>query len=352
MKTGLVRIRNLAIPIFLWVLGGAMMVTAVIGLIALKVKLELSPDLEIGFAFFLVGLILCSSAIGAAAMRLSGRGRKTKAWLYALFAAAGCWAISFYISSNAPEMRYIPRILTGLLASAANRPVDRTETYDLELAGVSRIRIRARGASVQVFPGEKAQALMRGTVRSELERLMSVERKGETIEVSVPQEVFRGDSRARLVIEVRIPKSYTEELRVETSSGGVEVRDVSLRSLISKSASGWSKIENTLIENIEAESISGDVIVVSDLGSLKAASTSGNISFRLVSEDDRQREIRASSVSGEVTIQIPQNIGLNLTTSTVSGEISAPGVNKTGGASNLDVATVSGKIKILRNPGP
>ena len=94
-------------------------------------------------------------------------------------------------------------------------------------------------------------------------------------------------------------------------------------------------------------------------GSLDLKTTSGNIvgSVRAL---DRSRKLKAASVSGDISLRIPKNAGVNVSVHSVSGDFSSNlalpksdatvGTNVSGqingGGAPISFSTVSGSMKL------
>lgn len=148
--------------------------------------------------------------------------------------------------------------------------------------------------------------------------------------------------RGRYDIEVRIPR------RMRVSAGSV---------------SGDVQVTGTTAE-LSARSVSGDVTITDAraAGDLTATTVSGDVSARL-SEVARGTELEMSSVSGDVSIAMPQATGFELRMSTVNGDLRSDfplqmrgrfnrrsiSAEINGGGSELEISTVSGDVRLAHN---
>ena len=120
--------------------------------------------------------------------------------------------------------------------------------------------------------------------------------------------------------------------------------------------SGDVTIEQTGLADARVNTASGNIVLKKVRGLVRAKSASGSIT----AEGGRESPWYLETVSGNIAVQVPPNLGFNLRAHTVSGGISTHQpltlqgtVNKreiTGKAGSggflLDVSTVSGNIHI------
>ncbi|HVK60793.1 MAG TPA: hypothetical protein VM432_04545, partial [Bdellovibrionales bacterium] len=64
-----------------------------------------------------------------------------------------CWGLAAYFAKSAPEMRYLPRVVSGFLAKISSRPIERNEIENIDFKGIERIRLRARAADLKIRGG-------------------------------------------------------------------------------------------------------------------------------------------------------------------------------------------------------
>lgn len=186
-------------------------------------------------------------------------------------------------------------------------------------------------------------------------------------------------------VTVRIPAYAIPHTKLMTTSGDIEVREVALADLQITSTSGDIEVELEEEENlsraeirttsgdIEAEfcadtavvtSTSGDVELEGRVDDLTANTISGNIDvdaevkivrFKTVSGDaqfafqtDAIREVRGSTVSGDIDIDLPDGLGMmSIHTQTRSGDVCTRySCDGAGPTVTGEVSTLSGDITI------
>lgn len=132
---------------------------------------------------------------------------------------------------------------------------------------------------------------------------------------------------------------YTEEIKVETASGGVAVAVEDARQMKITTASGQV------------------VVDARKLKEAKAATASGTVVLQFAGEPD---QISADSVSGNVTIRLPEKVGFTAEVDSVSGRVGGNMETRRrgdetyvhgSGAVDVDVDTVSGNVFFEVNEG-
>jgi hypothetical protein len=182
-------------------------------------------------------------------------------------------------------------------------------------------------------------------------------------------------------VSLRIPHSYSKPLTILTTSGDIKVRKVVLNELRLTSASGELDValvppanlislttasgDITLKANaqeLKLRSTSGDFDVRGDFRTLKAVTTSGDIelngtvqdcSFVSVSGDLEAKfghgltAVNCRTTSGDIDIVLPDDADAQITTRSVSGDVSVNNRKNAGTAPVTgSVSTVTGDIDI------
>lgn len=132
---------------------------------------------------------------------------------------------------------------------------------------------------------------------------------------------------------------HAEEIKVETASGGVAVAVEDARQMKITTASGQVVVDALRLDEV------------------KAATASGTVVLQFAGEPDK---IQADSVSGNVTIRLPEKVGFTAEVDSVSGQVGGHmEIRRRGddtyvhgsGAVDVDVDTVSGNVFFEVNEG-
>ncbi len=142
------------------------------------------------------------------------------------------------------------------------------------------------------------------------------------------------------------------ELDANSISGDIDIENITAKEMELDTVSGLINANDCAADTIKAVSISGEMTIDGGYGNAKLNSTSGGVWF--TDESDGIKELKIGTVSGDVTMQLPQGAGFNMMVSTVSGDVSSVfGLTKNGSnyvygdaSADFDIDTVSGDITI------
>ncbi len=141
-------------------------------------------------------------------------------------------------------------------------------------------------------------------------------------------------------------------LNVNSISGSIAIENVSAKDMDLDTVSGLIDVSDCAADAIKVVSISGEMTIGGIFGSARLNSTSGAVWF--TDGSDGIKELEIGTVSGDVTMQLPESAGFNMMVSTVSGDVSSTfGLIKNGSnyvygdaSADFDIDTVSGDITI------
>lgn len=141
-------------------------------------------------------------------------------------------------------------------------------------------------------------------------------------------------------------------LNVNGISGSIAIENVSAKDMDLDTVSGLIDVSDCAADAIKVVSISGEMTIGGIFGSARLNSTSGGVWF--TDESDGIKELKIGTVSGDVTMQLPESAGFNMMVSTVSGDVSSVfGLTKNGSnyvygdaSADFNIDTVSGDITI------
>lgn len=240
-----------------------------------------------------------------------------------------------------------------------------SETAEGQVAGVETVDVSSVTADVTVKFGntDRIEAKFWGDARfakgSPMPRLSLVSDSG-VIRIEVEPRGASGYrvTRSALNLEVTLPETYTGSLIAWSVSGSVTLDDSSLQAVSAESVSGSIKAGHIATQGkLSMITVSGSIDVESAaVGSLKADSVSGSIDLKEVTT---QATVEIHTISGDAVLGLPSSLGFNLEAGTVSGRISCDIplriesttsrslVGTAGdGAALVDINTVSGSIAV------
>ncbi|MCD6462507.1 MAG: DUF4097 family beta strand repeat protein [Thermotogae bacterium] len=230
----------------------------------------------------------------------------------------------------------------------------------LDLEGVRRLSISTIGADVDIVPlKETGKKLVYEVFGNTEDYSPEIKRHGDVLILNFESEkkllgflpIGRSSDVSR--VELHVPDGL-RELKVRSTSGDIAVKDLNIDDLVMNTVSGDFHISRMRIDILNASNVSGCF-------SGKDISCRENCTVSTISGDcylnfrgDGPRVIKASTVSGDLTVLLENIVGLEVKVSSVSGTFShsiplmkvSKGVYKTNGAVNrsLVFSSVSGDI--------
>lgn len=153
---------------------------------------------------------------------------------------------------------------------------------------------------------------------------------------------------------IRIEKLEAEKITCTATSGAVALTGLQAGRIETETVSGDITVSSVQAEEIEISTVSGEMDLEGAFQKISSSSTSGALK---VNSSICPTSFKASSVSGGVTLFIPENNGFSLSFDKVSGAFysdfsmtldNGKGIYRDGG-NLLIVDTVSGNCSIRRN---
>lgn len=198
--------------------------------------------------------------------------------------------------------------------------IDEVKTFSIDQ--LKEISIHSVSSDVSVFSTDEEDIKIyfygKSALKSEklLPKLITnLEGSKLKIEIKYPKVLFYN---ANVVLDVYIPQDYRENIIIDTVSADVDINNLDINNFQCKTVSGDLRIESLGSENLTLKTTSGNINILDILGNLKVDSVSGdiNVEYRIF---DNNVDIK--TISGKVTIDLPQDAGFYLKTNTVSGEV-------------------------------
>lgn len=168
-------------------------------------------------------------------------------------------------------------------------------------------------------------------------------------------------------VSISIPYSFNDkgDIKVTTSSGYINISNLSPKGLTLSTASGHIDLSNsnynylsintsssdinlnniTTLEETKLSSNSGSIKFNGNPGILSCANTSGDINLHI---KDTLNNTSLSTLSGHISLSLPKNSGYKINYETLSGEFNSPNNDLSNGdeSSIINLRTVSGDINI------
>ena len=259
------------------------------------------------------------------------------------------------------------------------------DTKTASLNGIKAINVNVSSTSINIIPTNESEfkAHLEGNVVSmgsyakpDLECYTS----GNTLYVNVKNKsgVNFGFFSSSLKLDIYFPAAYSNELKLSSSSGSINARDLKLSKLQCTASSGSTTLENVTADSFDYSSSSGSLNanglttnttkltsssggkrVSSFIGDIKSSSSSGSTKIEY-SLFDNSIDINASS--GSVEVKLPETAAFYLDANVSSGSIRSDFPIMVTGSNNkhqlkgtvgsdknkVKINTSSGSIRIIK----
>ena len=200
--------------------------------------------------------------------------------------------------------------------------IDEVKTFGIDQ--LKEIYIHSVSSDVSVFSTDEEDIKIhfygRSALKSEkaLPKLTTnLEGSKLKIEIEYPKVLFYN---ANVALDVYIPQDYTGNINIDAVSADVDISNLDINNFQCKTVSGDLKIKSLGSDNLTLKTTSGEVNIMDFTGNLKADLVSGDIDVGYRVFDNN---IDVKTISGKVKIDLPQNAEFYLKTNTVSGEVVA-----------------------------
>ena len=257
-----------------------------------------------------------------------------------------------------------------------------TKIIDVEL--VRSLKVGLIGGQVDIIGHDEPGA--RVEVHSVSGRYLKITLEGDRLEIDHPQlrwdnfiEVFQSmRSSAKADVSVLVPRDVALKFGIISASALVS----GLKTDAKLSTVSGDLVVDGLVGNIELNSVSGELSARDHTGKILAHTVSGDVTASgairkfgvdslsgdvMVDITGTPDELSSNTVSGDLTVRIPEALGARYRVNTVSGKMqldnaiigSSPGRTHTGTAGSLNgswvdinVNSVSGNVAVLRSTTP
>lgn len=254
-----------------------------------------------------------------------------------------------------------------------------TNTFDIDeissdsVKGINRIEILTVSSDITIHLTDSSdiEVTLKGVFRTTGNKPVRLEKskKGSALSFKVEYPKGRINSSSDMKMDVYLPKSYENTLKVTTVSGDIMAKELLNEANIFDSVSGNIKIDKILFSDVKATMVSGDAIIgletVREKAVLDINSVSGNIRLdfaKPLGANKNKEDIKVETVSGHVDIYLPDNSSFTVKYESTSGKLSSDfpmtiessGKFSSSGTVNqgngqIKVQTVSGKLSLYKN---
>ena len=164
-------------------------------------------------------------------------------------------------------------------------------------------------------------------------------------------------SRPKKELTIKIPRAYAENLKtlkINSTSAEINLNGLTvLESTETDTVSGRVTAENLNTASLECDTVSGDVKASGAIEAFDLSSTSGAAE---ITTTVPLKKLETDTVSGDVTLTLPESSGFTLEFDTVSGDLNCelPMTNKNGkhicndGSAEFEADSTSGDFTVKR----
>jgi lia operon protein LiaG len=280
--------------------------------------------------------------------------KKVSLWLFVIMAVSFAIAAAIFFQTGGYEKATI------------KHTIEDSKTFALE--GIKEIKISAVSADINVIPvdtNEVSAHFYGNSTSNQVEKYPKLTGKIENNKIIIKVEEtfkigFNIGFNNNLKLDISVPKAYSEDISINTTSGDTFIEKLSLNNFKFNSVSGELDLNKLNSKVSELSTVSGDLTVTEFTGDIALNSVSGKLSVDYASFDN---DIRVGTTSGDTKIILPENAEFYLDFSTVSGDancnfpITTEGTQKRRGLkgsvgstnNEIRISSISGELDILRN---
>lgn len=280
----------------------------------------------------------------------------TKFAFWLLITMVSCFVISAFIFFQSGSFN-------NIINNKDGQNIDKTKL--LKSDGVKLIKIDCDSSDIHIIPVDSSEIaihLYGKTSKVNKDSNIKIDTKmvNDQLIISVKKPFTFGINLGfftGLNLDVQVPKNYSSDISVNSSSGNVKIENFSLNNLNLHVSSGDVSINSLTSKDCSLDLSSGSAKLESFIGNLKSNSSSGDVS---VDYKEFHNNIDASGSSGSFSLKLPENAEFYLNASASSGDINnefpltitkKQGDNKLEGTSindhnKINIRTSSGDINI------
>jgi len=282
---------------------------------------------------------------------------KLKIILILAAATASCFGLSVYFAGkanlNSYQFPYPLNVGNQYLAKKPKLEVTETKKAIPVTEAIQSLEIEGVQADVQLIPSQLPQIEV--SLKAGVDRSLVVSQDNARVKLNVegkhenhPFSLFTPYSPSA-TLEVKIPKTV-QNLKIVFISGNIRGEGLQLKNLSVKNTSGDIKFTNAKVENADLHSISGWIGLDGSFAHLMGDLISG--SFRVYLSDTIP-QVALHTVSGEITVRIPEKADASVSASFLSGKfmIKNQGKKKLAGRGEIVFGKGTGSIKLTTTSG-
>lgn len=209
--------------------------------------------------------------------------------------------------------------------------------------GINNIIVEASSADINIIPEKRndVKAHLYGNITATFETKLYLNSSAGTMEISIDKQNIGSFSvyGSSLKLDIYVPESYTNNLKVKTSSGkinavnkmnlkdvsfdlssgNVTMKDLTCENLAVKCSSGAIDGENIITKSADMDITSGSINLAGFNGNLNGETTSGKI---YIEYSDFHNDVDLKATSGNIELKLPDYAQFKLQSKATSGRVS------------------------------
>lgn len=150
------------------------------------------------------------------------------------------------------------------------------------------------------------------------------EQSGNTLKIKFkkkPNSIFGIKSNVKKALNITVPEKWTgKRLTINSVSAPMEISDITVCDVILDNVSGVCTFNNCIVQNAQLNTVSGTLTYSGILDFLTCSSVSAECHTSLFNTPN---EIKMDGVSGNLTLELPDDCGFIAEMDTVSGSFSS-----------------------------
>lgn len=233
------------------------------------------------------------------------------------------------------------------------------EEKTAQLDDIDMINISSSFVDIKVTTEDRDDVRIHyyGKMRTNVVPVLEVEKVSKELKVKLvtPNTNTYRVVESDVVLEVFVPKSFSHNISITSSSADVYVKNLSLQNLSIATSSGDLELTNIISKLFTMSTSSGDILFEHCMGDYKITTSSGDIELDLIDENGN---VEVTTSSGDLTILLGDNANYSVKGTTSSGDVKSKGpisINKDkfgkfeatlgSGKNTMKITTSSGDIE-------
>lgn len=192
----------------------------------------------------------------------------------------------------------------------------------VEAGDVENLKINWVGGSVRVEPSSDSKIHITEAKEYKEDEQLRWKVSGGTLTIQYCKSGLRVTDTLRKDLVVAVPETLLEsfgELNIDSVSAGIDISGGAYRKINLDNVSGRVKVTDCTAGELDMDTVSGNLDFAGVVHSVSFNSVSADCELDLT---ETPREVDADTVSGNVTLRLPQDASFTAKVDSVSGDVS------------------------------